>query len=221
MADQRTKNTRLDTWTNNKKIPNVIREPILTALSHYPELRQTRIDFVFTQKLRKSIMAARPIAASAIGLRNQRRYQILIRPVFKLAHTIEPIHHVSPQVLIGWIGHELGHIMDYETRNAWGLIQFGILYGLSKKYVRKAERIADTYAVERGMGGYIIATKQFILGHSGLPDKYRRKIARLYLSPDDIVALVASLQNEDIENRDSMLEEEVRSTAETNEKEQQ
>jgi hypothetical protein len=99
--------------------------------------------------------------------------------------------------MIGWIGHELGHIMDYEARSSIGMIGFGFGYVFSKKYVHKAERIADTYAVERGMADYIIATKNFILDHTELPQAYKNKIARLYLSPDDIVELVTELEEEE------------------------
>jgi hypothetical protein len=60
--------------------------------------------------------------------------------------------------------------------------------------VKEAERVADTYAVERGLGKYIIATKRFILDHAELPQSYKDKIARLYLSPDVIVEMVKKME---------------------------
>lgn len=178
----------------NKRIPKVLERQILKALSHYPELKKTSIRFVFTRKLKSSIMAARPVVKSLLGPRRKRVYEILISPNFKLTHSIPPIHRVDDEVITGWIGHELGHIMDYENRSTLAVARFGLLYWLSKRYIRKAERVADTFAVNRGMGSYILATKDFILGHAELPQKYKDKIARLYLSPDDIVELVAKLE---------------------------
>ncbi|MCL7987207.1 hypothetical protein M8998_04540 [Sphingobacterium sp. lm-10] len=193
---------------NNKEIPNIIREEVLTALSHYPELINTRIRFKFTRALNGSIMAARPQVSTLLGSKKNRAYDILISPVFKLKHSIEPLHQVNSNVIIGWIGHELGHIMDYEQRSTLGIARFGLLYWLSKTYVRKAERVADTFAVHRGMASYILATKEFILGHSGLSQAYKDKIISLYLSPDDIVELVDDLQESSHREKDHILEEE-------------
>jgi len=199
----------------NKQIPKVMEMQILMALSHYPELKDTHIRFLFTQQLKGSIMAARPVIRTLLGPRHKRVYDILISPVFKLQHTIEPIHQVEDDVLVGWIGHELGHLMDYERRHTWSIAKFGLLYWLSKSYIRKAERVADTFAVNRGMGNFILATKQFILGHSGLSTRYKNKIARLYLSPDDILKLVKELDEKTTAKRDDIINDELRTQKES------
>lgn len=190
---------------NKKRIPRVLESQILKALSHYPELEETSIRFVFTRRLKSSTMAARPVVKTLLGPRKNRVYEILISPNFKLKHSILPIHQVDDDVITGWIGHELGHIMDYEERSTLAVARFGFLYWLSKRYIRKAERVADTFAVNRGMSSYILATKDFILGHAELPQKYKDRIARLYLSPDDIVELVAKLE----EKREGSIREEI------------
>ncbi len=198
----------LSNFCINKQIPKVIEDQILTALSHYPELRDICIRFIFTQKLKQSVMAARPVVWTLLRSRRRRMYDILISPVFKLTRSIEPIHQLSDEVLIGWIGHELGHIMDYEQKSTLGIARFGLLYWFSKTYVRKVERVADTFAINHGMGPYILSTKEFILGHSELSQRYKNKIARLYLSPDDIVELVAKMEEESKERREEILAEE-------------
>ncbi len=192
----------------NKQIPQVIEKQVLIALSHYPELKDTDIRFEFKQHLRNSVMAARPVVGTLLRHRDKRAYQILISPVFRLMHSIEPIHQLPDSVMIGWIGHELGHIMDYEERSVWRVAGFGISYWLSKKYIRKAERVADTFAVNRGMGPYLVATKAFILDHSELPQHYKDRIAKLYLSPDDIMDLVTELEAQEQDERAEILEEE-------------
>ncbi|MBD1432278.1 hypothetical protein H8B06_05520 [Sphingobacterium sp. DN00404] len=201
-------NGQLQAFSKNKEIPKVIEQLVFAALSHYPELAHTHIRFIFSQKLKKSVMAARPVVGTLLQSRNKRVYDILISPVFKLTQSIEPIHHLPKDVLIGWLGHELGHIMDYEQRTLWGVAKFGLLYWLSKRYVRKAERVADTFAVNRGMASYILSTKEFILGHSELSSRYKEKIARLYLSPDDIVELVSEMEKKTQPEKEELLADE-------------
>lgn len=201
-------NERLAAFSINKEIPKVIERLALRALSHYPELEHTYIRFIFSRKLKKSVMAARPVISTLLQSRDNRVYDILINPVFKLTQSIEPIHHLPEEVLIGWLGHELGHIMDYEQRTVWGVAKFGLMYWLSKRYIRKAERVADTFAVNRGMAPYILSTKEFILGHSKLSTRYKEKIARLYLSPDDIVELVSEMEKKTQPEKEELLADE-------------
>lgn len=184
-------------YKQNKVIPPIIEAHVLQALSHFPELKETTIQFLFTDKLETSIMAARPTIGSLFKKREKRTYKVLINPAFKLDYGIDSINQIPDSVMIGWLGHELGHIMDYEQKSAWELMGMGISYSFSKNYIRKAERIADSFAVDRGMGAYLVAKKSFILDHTELPQAYRDKIAALYLSPEDIDKLVADLEPED------------------------
>ena len=177
-----------DSFRENKKIPRVIENEVLKALSFYPELRETSIDFVFKQNIKKSVMQAQPDVPAI--LKGRRAYKINISALFRLKTTAIPIHQIPQDIMIGWIGHELGHIMDYENRSIYGMAKFGLGYLFSANYIRRAERVADTYAVNHGLGSYILKTKHFILGHAQLSEKYKNKIARLYLSPDDIVEQV-------------------------------
>lgn len=183
-------------FRENKKIPKVMESEILHALSFYPELQNVPIDFVFKQNIKKSVMQAQPRIDTMFAGKKNRGYQINISSLFKLTHTAIPIHQIPTDILIGWIGHELGHIMDYHNRNIFGMIRFGFGYLFSTKYIQQAEKVADTFAVTHGLGNYIIQTKNFILNHAELPEKYKQKIARLYLSPDDIVEQVRLLEVE-------------------------
>src|SRR5690606_41261583 len=95
------------------------------------------------------------------------------------------------------MGHELGHIVDYRNKSAFGLMIFGFRYVTSENYIIDAERVADTYAVEHGMGNYILKTKNFILNHTDLSESYKNRIKRLYLSPEEIVVLVNELESDE------------------------
>lgn len=193
-VDAREVDPNLLKFSHNKQIPKVIQRPVLLALSHFPELRNTPIRFVFKKNINGSVMQAQPVLASIFKSRIQRSYQINISALFKLKHSAEPIHLLPEDIMIGWIGHELGHIMDYERRSKLSLVGFGFTYLFSKKYRRLGELTADTYAVESGLGKYIIQTKKFILDHAELPQSYKDKIAKIYLSPDEIVEQVRKLE---------------------------
>ena len=185
----------------NKSIPRVIETNVLKALSHYPQLKYTNIRFIFKKNIKGSVMQAQPVFSTLLKKRKYRKYRINISSMFKLTHSVTPIHHLPDDILIGWIGHELGHIMDYESRSNSGMVSFGYKYVLSGAYVKSVETVADTYAVNHGLGEYIIATKRFILDHAELPESYKAKIARLYLSPDDIVEQVRKLEERKMEEQ--------------------
>ncbi len=139
-------------------------------------------------------MQAQPVFSTLLHKRSNRRYRINISAHFKLSSCDLPVTEIPETVMVGWIVHELGHILDYEHRSNAAIVLFGFRYLFSPEYVKEAERIADTYAVERGSGQYILATKRFILDHAEIPQVYKNKIERLYLSPDIIVEMVKKLE---------------------------
>lgn len=194
-------NAALLQFGQNKQIPAVIENNVLKALSFYPELKNTTISFIFKTNIKTSVMQAQPVFTTLLRKRKNRRYRINISEHFKLINTQMPIQQIPDDVMIGWIGHELGHILDYEGRSNADMVSFGYRYYFSPTYVKHAEMVADSYAVERGMGNYIIATKRFILNHAELPQPYKDKIARLYLSPDVIVEQVKKLEEKKQEQK--------------------
>lgn len=175
---------------NNKEVPDVIWREAYVALSHYPELKDTPIEIKFKQNIQKSFMQAQPKFGGLFKKRKNRGYVIFISKEFTIEDEKFEISSVPSEVLVGWIGHELGHIMDYKDRRGIDLVWFGVKYLTSKRYIREAERIADTYAVNHGLGEQIIATKNFILNHSKLSDNYKNRIEDLYLSQEEIMVLI-------------------------------
>ena len=178
----------------NKQIPPEIQKNVLLALSFYPELKNTRINFVFKKNIKTSVMQAQPVPTTILGKKKNRRYRINISQRFKLISSEMPILDIPDTVMIGWIGHELGHILDYEGMSNMQMISFGYRYYFHPTFVKHAEMVADSLAVERGMGHYIVATKRFILDNAELPQAYKDKIRRLYLSPDVIMEQVKKLE---------------------------
>lgn len=173
-----------------KIIPTIIETEVLTALDYYPELKDTQIEFRFKKNIKKSTMQARPTVGSFFRSRKNRSYVILISETFKISDKQFLTSQIPSDIMIGWIGHELGHICDYQNRSKLNLIWFGFKYLFSSNHIIEAERAADTYAVAHGMETYILKTKDFILNHSEIHESYKLRIQKFYLSPEEIMTIV-------------------------------
>jgi len=178
----------------NKIIPKTILKEAEKALSYYPELKDTNIEIRFKDNIKKSFMQAQPQFTSLFKRKSNRKYYIKIGKNFVIDGEEIEVTDIPSDVLVGWIGHELGHIIDYKNRSGFNLITFGMSYIVSKNFLMNAERAADTYAVNHGMAEYILATKDFILSHAGLSEEYRERIKRLYLSPEEILEIVEEIK---------------------------
>ena len=70
------------------------------------------------------------------------------------------------------------------------MIRYGLGYLFSKRYLMQAERAADLNAISHGLGTKIVGTKNCILDHADLPEHYKAKIRRVYLSPEEAILLI-------------------------------
>jgi len=174
----------------NKIIPESIKDEALEALSFFPELWDTAIEFKFKDNIKKSTMQAQPRFASFFKPKENREYMILISRKIQIDGENFTMADIPSDVKTGWIGHELGHVMDYYNRTNVGLIILGIKYLLSPSSIKNIERTADSYAIAHGMGDYILETKNFILDNAHLSEKYKARIRRLYISPEEVMELI-------------------------------
>ena len=177
--------SELAAFGKNKSIPEEMEEVILTALSFYPDLKDTHIRFVYEENIRKSVMQAQHQIRSLFRSKSNRVYIVKISRYLKLEKEKLDISTLPFEVLVGWIGHELGHVMDYKDRSGLAMIGFGAKYWLSENFLKKAERRADLYALKHGLGDKIISTKNFVLNHVDIPVSYKERIKRLYMSPEE------------------------------------
>ncbi|EKB47297.1 hypothetical protein [Cecembia lonarensis] len=174
----------------NKTIPLEIMEPVMEALSHFPDLRDVHINFEFKDKIKGSVMQAQPKVLSLfVDGKEKRKYRIKITRALNFGDVVIPVEEIPNDALVGWIGHELGHIMDYLDRSSTNMMRFGFKYLVSKQKVVEAELAADGFAIECGLGHQVLATKNYILNHDGFDEGYKEKIKTLYPSPEAIVSL--------------------------------
>lgn len=175
---------------SNKIYPKSIEKEIQKTLTYFPSLKDIPIEFKFKKKIKRSTMQAQPRFSKIFKSRHHREYIIFIKKHFKLGDIDTPIEDLPQDALIGWLGHELGHIMDYERMSNFQLIKFGLNYLTSGNAIVNAERQADKFAIKQGMQDYIIKTKNFILNHADIPESYKARMKRYYLSPEEIMDLV-------------------------------
>ena len=126
---------------SNKYIPEIIRKEAITALRYFPELKDTEIRFQFKKDIKKSTMQAQPTWASFFKGKKGRGYIILISKKIKIDQEAFTIEDIPSDVITGWLGHELGHVMDYRNRSSLGMVFFGIKYLFSKAHIKEVSRI--------------------------------------------------------------------------------
>nr|WKN37066.1 hypothetical protein K4G66_32365 [Tunicatimonas sp. TK19036] len=178
---------------NNKVIPGEMEKVILTALSYYPSLKDTRIHFIYKEDIRKSVMQAQPKVSTLFRGKSKRTYVIKISRYLKLNSESLDITTLPFEVLVGWIAHELGHIIDYKDRSGLAMIGFGAKYWLFENFLKDAERRADLFALDHGLGDMIMETKNFVLNHADIPDSYKERIKRLYMSPEEFTEMLTDV----------------------------
>lgn len=171
-------------------IPESIKDEVKIALAFYPNILNNPIEFKFQKNIKKSTMLAQPNFWSLFKAKKNRKYKVLISEKIVIAGNAFATKDIPKDVMIGWIGHELGHIIDYKNRSSLNLIWFGIKYTFSDNYIKEAERAADTHAVNYGMENYILATKNFILNNADIDESYKSRIRKYYLSPEEIMVLI-------------------------------
>ena len=171
-------------------IPERIKDRVLVALNYFPQLKDIHIEFKIKKNIKKSTMQARPTFDSFFKSKKDRKFLILISKKFKISGREFSTLDIPDDIFIGWIGHELGHIMDYQDRSKLNLIWFGLKYLFSDNHIVEAERAADGFAVKHKMEDYILKTKNFILNHAEISEVYKNRMKRYYLSPEEIMVLV-------------------------------
>jgi len=170
----------------NKRYPNEIKNEVEAALAYYPDLADTKIHFrwgVFTQY---SFMLAQPKIPSLLRKKEKRAYQIIMRKDFFLKNRQFANGRIPSDVMIGWLGHELGHVLDYKDRNSLNLIWFGAMYYFSTSFLKEAEITADKNAVEHGMIKELVVSKEFGRDPKYFPMSYVNKLNGLYPSVADV-----------------------------------
>lgn len=162
------------------------------ALRYFPELERTKIRVRF--KKIKATMMAQPDADFIVKSRNDRHYKIIINSTRdEIGMNYEDLSFNS---LVGWIGHELAHISDYDKKSNGQLLQFISQYLFSKKHVKHTENSADKETVRRGLGYALYEGITYLVKNPKILKTYKERKKEYYLSPSDIMAEIKIQEKE-------------------------
>ncbi len=172
------------------RYPSELENEVGQSLEGFPELAETHIQFKWGAIAQKSFMLAQPLVSTLHRSKQKRGYQIIMKQRFFLNNPNIENGRVPEEVIVGWLAHELGHILDYKDRSSWNLMWFGFKYFFFKSFLKKAEITADKNAVERGFIKEIVASKKFGRDPNYFPADYIRKLNTYYPSIADVLSWV-------------------------------
>lgn len=167
-------------------------QPALIALSYFPDLKDTYIEFKYSKEA--TTMAARPHSSSYFKKKNK-KYIVLINN--KENFDGIRLEDVPFNAQIGLFGHELVHIIDYKNHTLWGILDFAFRY-LNKKKKAFFEKSIDLATIERGLGWQLYDWADFSMYKNTTATKeYMQFKQKIYLKPNEIIEIMYSLPRYD------------------------
>ncbi|WP_297718025.1 hypothetical protein [uncultured Porphyromonas sp.] len=167
-------------YGENKELLDEYIEILITALSYYPELKSTHIIFEYSDE--KTTMACRPSRFLF-----PRTYKVLINKNFDGI----PFDSIPWNASVGIVGHELAHIVDYESLNLFGLIDRLLLYA-NKQYGKPYfEKSVDLITINRGLGWQLYDWAKYAMYDNNVAsEEYKEFKQRTYLTPEIIITYI-------------------------------
>jgi len=177
----------LDTTAYN--VPEDFHTQAYLAMTYYPDLKGKKIKFKY--KDQKTTMSCVPRWDFIFHKKENRTYVIRIDKKLKDNEGVL-LGDVPFDAQVGVIGHELGHIIDYESKNALGVIGTGFRY-LFASYRRKLENHVDEIAISRGLGNQLADFADYVFHESQASPKYIKYKRKFYYQPEEIHSLMTGI----------------------------
>lgn len=192
----------------NKEIPSTLKNQALIALSFYPELKNTSIIFRF--KKGNTPLTSRPKLWSTLKKVKNRTYIISIS--LKSNEKLSPIlfSNLPYNAQIGVLGHELSHIVDYNTKSTGQIL--GVVFGrISAKKINHSELKTDRICIDHGLGYQLHAWSSYVRkalnieewnGASNYFSNKNNAKNQRYMNPNGITSILEKhqlYQNENLE----------------------
>ena len=174
----------------NKIIPKEYEVAILTALSHYPELKNIRIRFVLRNRYPVPYGAI-PSFKSLLMSPDKRQYSISILEKAKPPEEKILMKNLSFNAQVGVMGHEIAHVVQYHSCGKFQLLKFLTMY-LQPDLKQKIERTADLYTISHGLGKQLLEHAIYIRSIPGYTEG-RKAINKYYLKPEEIINYLKDL----------------------------
>ena len=148
--------------------------------SRFVELHNVNIEIVFTPMF-LSTMNCRPRLASLVFPWRKRRYIISVNSRKNFGRYSIPVESLSDEVLAGWFGHELSHVVQYEKMSLIELIAFPFKYFFNLDFRKNFEIEATHIAREIGFGNELSEVEKFLRNDRRVNKKYQERFRRFYI----------------------------------------
>lgn len=173
-------------FSNNKMLDEEFMLATLIALSYYPELENHRIKF--KQKNIKTTMQSVPTLGNIFRKKSNRVYKIKIDNKVRKNKGLL-LTDVPFNAQIGVIGHELAHIVDYDSKTKTGLIFLGAAYLFPNKRCLIENRV-DEITIEHGLGYQVKDFSMFVLNNKGINERYLKYKKKFYYNPNQLLRIM-------------------------------
>ncbi len=178
-------------WQNlekheNHKLIAPYKIQALIALSYYPELEDVQIEF--KKKNIKTTMSSIPKNDFFLRKKKNRIYHINVDTT---THNNKGLllEDVPLNAQIGVIAHELGHVVDYESKSAVGILLTGLSY-LIPPFRKKLEQKVDEITIAHGLGYQVKEFSDYVLNQADVNEKYREYKRKYYYKPTQLTQLI-------------------------------
>lgn len=151
----------------------------------YPKLRIAFLIITF------SFISVYCYASYYNNTNNDREYTIRINNKADFEGIL--LKNVPLNAQIGILAHEIAHIVDYEKRNIWGVIDRAFDY-LSDNSKKNFEYEIDSLTIEHGLGWQLYDWSDYALNKSNATEEYKAFKRKIYMSPNDIVNYMKNLE---------------------------
>lgn len=176
----------MEKYAANKNLDSEFELPSLLALSYYPELKSNQIRF--QQKNIKTTMQCVPKLNFIFRKKENRIYAISIDNKIRNKKGLL-LKDVPFNAQVGVIGHELAHVVDYNSKTNMGIIFLGIGYLLPKKR-RQVENRVDEITIAHGLGHQVKNFSNFVLNNEDLNERYLKYKRKYYYSPKQLMQVM-------------------------------
>lgn len=183
----------LQKYGKNKTLPPGFETQCLLALSHYPELKETRMEFRVQPAFLP--LSSRPDPISLLIPWMKRKYLVVISN--KSKDFFEPIllRNAPYNDQVGIIGHELGHTLYYQDKSALHLAIIAFQYQYDS-FITPFERETDKRAIAHGLGYQMYDFAYFVRRAFGQSEEsIEKEEGDTYLSPNEILEEMEKYNN--------------------------
>ncbi len=167
-------------YGRNKQIPENYQEVVLRSLFHFPQLRETTIDFIVTDNHEKRHSTEPSFGSVLKG--KKRSYTVRILEKKEGPEESALIKNLPYEAQMAAIAHELAHIVQFEKGSSRHLKI--TLNKLDKR--RERERQADILVIEHGLGFELYTYATYVRNIKGLIDE-NRDLDVNHLHPNEIL----------------------------------